>query len=261
MKKLLLFTCMLLSASLLFGQKNWIIKSIDLSFGYDEDRVTGISDDYFSSMIKDENLTYVGPEFDDTDIYSMVCENPYIRLSATLSPIGLKNTELRLGLNGIFNRYDGVSYNMGGGYTGTYYSSSTTGDELAVEASFLKSANWRVFRAFGGLGVNTGYAFNNRMHSWVSDVSTVNSVSLRGDNIPIEEVMYNAESYHDAVKLRNGVSQRAFLHAGVGILFFRRVELSLEGRYGYGYRWMGGTSPHGVRLQSIAINASYQLFK
>lgn len=253
---LLLFSCCLLSFTTQ-AQTNWLVKSIDISLGVDEDRVNGLSNEYFTDMLRNENVAYIGPEFDGQNAYSMICENPYVRVMATLAPLGSKNTEIRVGLNGIFNRLDGVSYHSDEGYA----SFSTIGDEIAIESAFIKTTGIWGLRFYGGVGMNTGFAFNNRYYGWGSENIIVDNVSLRGDNQPISSVMQVSDPYYNEVELRNGMSQRLFLQGGVGFRFFKRVEVGLEGRYGYGYRWIVGAGKKAIRLQSVALNARYYLRK
>lgn len=240
------------------AQLGKMLKSIDISMGVDEDRVNNLGHEYFADMVRDENVSYDGPAFDNQSAYSMICENPYIRVMATLAPVGSQSTELRVGVNSIFNRLDGVSYRNN---EGAYSSFSTIGDEIALETAFIKTTGIGGLRLYGGVGTNTGFAFNNRYYAWGNRDIIVDNVSLRGQNQPIADVMQVSDNYHDDVELRNGISQRLFLQAGVGLRFFKRIEFGLEGRYGYGYRWIGGTSPHAIRLQSVALNARYYLKK
>lgn len=258
MKNIFFCALCLLSFSAIQAQTNWLIKSIDVSLGVDEDRVSGLSNDYFTDMIRSDDVAYIGPNFDSQNAYSMICENPYVRIMATIAPLGSKSTEIRVGLNGIFNRLDGVSYYSDEGFANF----STIGDEIAIESAFIKTTGIWGLRFYGGVGTNTGFAFNNRYYGWGSENIIVDNVSLRAaDNQSIDEVMQISDPYYNEVELRNGMSQRLFLQGGVGFRFFKRVEVGLEGRYGYGYRWIAGAGKKAIRLQSVAFNARYYLRK
>ncbi|MEL6988196.1 MAG: hypothetical protein AAGK97_10230, partial [Bacteroidota bacterium] len=65
------------------------------------------------------------------------------------------------------------------------------------------------------------------------------------------------EEFSDNYRLKNGIHQRIYLQAGVGVRILNRMELGLEGRFGYGYRKTAGTNIQGSELTSVGLNAKW----
>ena len=248
------------STKLLFGMP---VKSVGVSMGIDEDRLSGIGAEYFLSQARDADMRALADEFDFTeqDVYSMICENPYFRIDVALAPRFTNNAELRLGVLGIFNRTDWVSYRNRieyGDANTDYLNFSTYGNEVALEGTFLKSTGKKVFNLYGGLGTNIGYTFGN--YGYVNGSKTITAddmqYSLRSAGGALEYMENNDEAYHsfhESFQLRNGLSQRVFVMGGMGMTLFQKFELALEGRYGRGYRLVKGTGAHGTELYSINV--------
>ena len=260
---LLVATTLCLSAQstkLLFGMP---VKSVGISMGVDEDRLSGIGADYFLSQSRDADMRALADDFEfaEKDVYSMICENPYFRIDVALAPRFTNNAELRLGVLGIFNRTDWVSYRNSyeyGSANTDYINFSTYGNELALEGTFLKSTGKKIFNLYGGVGTNIGYTFGN--NAFVNGSKTITAddmqYSLRSAGGALEYMENNDaeyQSFHEYVQLRNGISQRVFVMGGMGITLFQKFELALEGRYGRGYRLVKGTGAHGTELYSINV--------
>ena len=239
MLRLILFACPLVlasaaaSAQLHLGE--YTFASFGASFGVDEDRVQGMDADYFFRSAGVDAAPRLASLISGSDVYSMICENPLLRADISLRN---RDKELRVGLYGIFNRLDGISHYDGG----DYYDLSTVGHELGVEVDHLWRSNlWRHFHAYGGAGVQLGYGFGTKLHTYTSAVSTLEDLSFRangGDvvsNQQLEDTYIGYDGY-EHVDVPNAAHGRAFAVAGLAFDICDRLEFNTEGRFGYGFR-------------------------
>lgn len=250
----------------------WQVKRIGLTFGVDQDMISGLDDQHLLSLMgSDARSRYADIDFDEQYKYAGICENPHLRFSLSLASIAMPNTEINLAVNAIFNRNDGVSYYNHDNKLGSssYLSFDAYGSELNADISIVKSKTvWNTFRFYGGLGTNLGYAFDNHLSISASDYRTVLDYSLLetgqiGTPSSID-VMTEGEDYfeyYDTHRVADGISQRLFAQAGMSIIALRRLELGLEGRLGYGYRLHFGRNITGARHQSIGFTARWILGK
>ena len=261
-----LFICSTqLSAQKFFNLNNWQIDKVNLHFGMDKDMLKGMHQDMFLDMAKDEILfDYSNLEFENTDMYSMVCENPNIRLEASLVSPLFKNTEWRIGLNAIINRIDAITYsNSDYNYYGEseYLNFNNYSNEISLETAVLKTLPLgKRFSLQGGLGANVGYSYMNSLDIWGSTLdksaSTVTYSNL--GEISDEIASSNYEYHSDYYSLRDGVSQRAYLIVGANVRVLKRVELGFDIRRGYGYRAIFGSPVATTKLHAFSLSAKYK---
>jgi hypothetical protein len=260
-----LFICSIqLSAQSFFNLNNWEIAKVNLHFGMDKDMLKDMHQDMFLDMAKEEILfNYSSLEFDNTDMYSMICENPNIRLEASLSSPVFKNTEWRIGLNAIINRIDAITYSNPRNYYGDsdYLNFNNTSNEISIESAVLKSLSLgKRFSLQGGIGANVGYSYKNRLDIWGSALNlSANQVTYSNLGEVSETISSSNYEYHnDSYSLRDGVSQRAYLIAGANFRVLKRVELGFDIRRGYGYRAIFGSPVATTKLHAFSLSAKYK---
>lgn len=251
----------------------WVIGSIGLSLGQDQDRLSNLGNDYFLDMVKTPlNDNYSNMNFEKGDIISMTCENPNVRLDVSLVPTFARNLELRLGINAIGNRIDAISYNFNNfnsweqfdNYDNNSQLSFTSySNELALEGALIKTAKLaHIFKFSAGIGSNVGASFNNRLHIYGSDdgAFTADNIDFRSEGAIIESYTQSSNSFYDGdIELSNGFHHRAFVVGGAGVTFFKRLELGVEGRLGMGYRYNPGAAVQATKLSSIFLTARWNL--
>jgi hypothetical protein len=254
-----------LNAQSFFRLSNWEIAKVNLHFGKDEDMLKDMHQDYFLSMVKDDkmNFNYSDLDFTNTDMYSMICENPNIRLEASLESPYFKNTEWRIGMNAIINRIDAITYFNGDyNYYGNsdYLNFNSVGNEMSIESAVLKTLPIGSRLSLqGGVGANIGYSYGNRLDIWGSSRSlAANTVNYTNVGEVSEIISNQNYEYHfDNYELRDGVSQRAYLIAGANIRILRRLELGFDVRRGYGYRAIFGAPMASTHLKAFSLSAKY----
>jgi len=265
MKKIFILALAFTFSFQLFGQKltlsnKWKVKKWGITVGQDQDMLPNIGADYFLSTAKNlDEAKYEGLNVQPRDLYGMTCENPNLRIELTLLPPGMKNTELNVAIAGMFNRVDGAHYHSGDWNDADYQhiSFNSYTHEAALEATLRKRLNvLRIFNLYGGAGTNLGLSFAGNM--WVNGQIPVdnngNLGSLGSDSGANNMSMQDISDSYD---MKNSLHQRVFLHGGLGILFFKRVELGIEGRYGIGYRYFGGDNINHSVLNSAALTLRY----
>jgi len=168
-----------------------------------------------------------------------MCENPNLRVSLVLEPQRWSNVELHTSGVFIFNRVDEVYMQDYDNKGYSYADISMYSNEIGLEGVLLKKVpvfGWKALNLYGGIGTNAGYQFGNELYAQASQAQ-----------------------YEPDRTGSNGISARVFGQAGIGVTFFRRVELGLEGRYGAGFRHYFGTDTDFSNLHSVAVNLKYVL--
>lgn len=265
---LILAFCLPLSAqkfgARLWGpEASWQVKSIDLGLGVEQDMVNKLSFDYLKQNLRNPSdlAQFEGKSFDEVHMYSMICENPHLRLGFTLESDVLRNTELRIAAVGIFNRIDAISYYNHDDYfqNSEYLNISSYTNEIAGEIALVKNAYLtRFFRVFGGAGTNLGFNMSNYLHVNASNTNVVNDWSLL-ETGQITGPIIEEEYYYSDSEVRSGIQQRVFAQAGFGVTLFRKLELGMETRLGVGYRYHFGGAASAARLQSFALTGRWML--
>lgn len=268
------FLCLCLGISSSFAQKMLFghpIKSVTVFYGQDRDLLSSMDSDYFLSMAQnEEDKQYFTQEFSDRDVASMICENPNITLSVGIDLP--RNFEWNLGVNAIFNRVDALTYEYSNwdGFDSNYANFSTYSDEVALESSIVKRIGLLPFRnrlgnqvvnLYVGAGTNIGAIFNNRMYSYGSQEVTAADFSYNEYDQLQRDVMDNTEYeyFNEDFELRGGFTQRIYGQAGIGFTIARRVELGVQGKYGVGYRYMGGAGIKNTTLESFGFTLKWLL--
>jgi len=264
--RILLLFCIAIS-TLLSAQSTGVptkfkLKKIGITFGIEEDMINGLDYNYLVATAKgNPGAELAGMDFSQDYFSGGVCENPHIRITAALEVPGMRNTELNVALLGIFNRLDGSFYESNGQMENEfeYVGVSSIGNEIALESSLVKRKTFKKFlNVYGGGGINLGYNFGGNLFANGMRQNTVDQNTSRplGDIVngefPTDENYFN-ESY----QLKDGISNRAFLQAGVGFVLFRRFEIGLDFRYGIGYRATFDAPTKRTNLNSLAISTRW----
>lgn len=270
MKRLFLLSVIVLSTMQLSAQKffsagSWQIKKAGIHLGMDMDMLNqGLNHEYFFSMSKEQSDNdFTSMRFADGSMYSMVCENPNIRLEMSLVSPYFKNTEWRFALNTIINRIDAISYYNSDGYgQSEYLNFNSYGNELSLESVLLKSLPfWKFFEIHGGVGTNIGYSFGNSLSVYGSSSTyTADQVNFNNLNEVSNTVSSPAYDYFsEYYELSNGINQRAFLQLGASMTVFDRIEMGFDVRGGLGYRGNFGAPVAFTKLKAFSLSAKYVL--
>lgn len=229
------------------------VKKIGVSLGQDWDMLPSLSKDMLLSKTDGRMTNSLSSSFDldNSSQYSGVCENPNLRATLVLEPQRWSNVELHTSGVFIFNRIDAIylSDNDNEGYN--YADIEMRSNEIGLEGVLLKKVpvfGWNALNLYGGVGTNLGYQFGNSLYARTSQT----------EYNPIRPSDRYTEEIHES-SINNGISARVFGQAGIGVTFFNRVELGLEGRYGAGFRHYAGTDTDFSNLRSIALNMKYVL--
>ncbi|MEL6987596.1 MAG: hypothetical protein AAGK97_07165, partial [Bacteroidota bacterium] len=89
------------------------LNSISVSKSYEQEILRGLNAKTITDQVRGNlNFDYDAMEFEKTDIYSMYCENPNLRIGGTL-PLKKTGMDLYLGASFIWDRYDAANYRAG----------------------------------------------------------------------------------------------------------------------------------------------------
>ncbi len=248
MKKSILFLAAIFIYNLAMAQPHQLlgmkVKKIGLTGSFDKDMINNINADYFMSVSKDGTYADLsGIEFRDQDISSMFCENPALRAELTLLPFSKnENLQLNAGASLMFNRSDGSYYNFFYGEQApdyNYINFSSTSQEIALDFAFLFHKRVSFLHLYGGVGTNIGMTFAGNMNihgqyqktTEIAGGATDDPTYVTEGNIPFQE----------SHQMKDMLHQRAFLQGAATVIFFKRLEIGLEGRIGKGYRTTGGS--------------------
>ncbi len=231
------YTLLLLSFFFAFSlQAQYKVASFGLSAGVDEDRVQGLSNDYMLNSAGMATPAEIAATLEGASVYSMICENPYFK-----ADVALKNgdKELRLGVYAIINRIDAIS--SYGSRSAEYVDLTSYGHEVGVEVAHLWRSNklcgWSLY---GGGGTQMGVGFGNYLHGSISSSSTIEALSFRqnGGTFTSSQTVQSGSrnyDYYISEQVPASLHGRAFAMGGASFNI-RRIEFSLEGRWGYGFR-------------------------
>lgn len=264
MKKLIVFSLSLSIAFCASAQSNLRILGMKVtkfgtSYGFDQDMLDGLGQEYLLKTARgDASGDFSNLNFEDSDLMAMACENPNVRFDMTLQPNFIKNTDLRISLAGMFNRIEDVHYQNGA----SSLNISSINNEIGFETSLVKNANLGNFLHFyGGFGTNAGVSFMGQM--WV-DQYNENTIATQEEPVVIDDPVLpqinvierdNSREYD----LKSGFHNRFFVEGGVGLRFFKRMELGVEGKYGLGYRVVAGAPLRHTKTLSLGIYTRWVL--
>ncbi len=264
MKKYLIILSALFITSGLFAQSDWYIgkfkvKKIGVSMGADTDMVSNLDGAYFIDQLRDDQIVGINDlDFDNYGFSGGVCENPHWRGSITLGIPGADALEWTNSLVIMPDRLDGVSYNtINDAGEWEYLNLTQTQDEVALETSLLARLDLGPIKLYGGAGTNLGVTFNNmvRVSGTHNDVFDQNA----GEFVDIPTRPGNNTWFYDQYDTRKNFNQRVFLQGGGSLVFFKRVELGIEMRYGVGYRAAIGAELRKTNLISAGFTAKWLL--
>lgn len=232
---------------------NFKIKKFYVSFGEDRDMVRSIGFDYFANQVPDElNFPFRDASFSDSELESAWCENPNLSLGFTLEHPAVKNIQWRNALNIINGRNDGVRYGTQNG-RGDYLNFNATQNELALETALLYNLKLtRHFNLYGGLGTNIGGVTDNRICYSAYTEDRVEEIGSDG------ATQFSDRFVSDCFEGENQLAQRFFLEYGFSWVMFKRFELGLNYRKGFGYR-LGADASTGTRLNGFNLSMGYIL--
>lgn len=240
------------------GKKYWNVDKVSVAFGSDFDMIK-LDHDYFFSTLRDaDQYDFTGVDFGSSDLESAYCDNSEIRLTAALSAPSWNNTELRFSIISITDRQDGLKYRKGN----EFLNIDGLGDELGIESTILKRFALGRVRFYGGVGTNLGYSYNNRVS--LEGQYNIEDIPATADDKPDTDdpsTTFRTVYLEEDLRQKNGINQRIFVHAGIGLMIGRgqRWEIGFQTRKGIGYRWINGTNAKMTRLTSNQIVVSYHL--
>jgi len=241
------------------AQSLFKVENISVSFSTEQEILKGLDADAIMRQVDgDTKYDYANMPFGEADIYSMACENPNVRIGATL-PLKAKGFSLYLGANVISDRWDMAYYRTGewmdSDYSTLQFESHT--DEIGLEAALIKKVEIPFINVnvYGGLGTNIGYSFNGE--ATISGQNIVTNPRGEIGKGGLDPVDAEYVTFSDTYRLKNGFHQRAYLQGGIGKRFLNVFEIGLEGKFGYGYRLTGGTAPQYTKLTSLGANLKY----
>lgn len=250
-----------------FSQKPLKVKKIGVELGVDRDMIKGMSGKTLLSRASTDIASYLPDDVSLNDEYqfSGVCENPNMRVTVVLEPTFFKNTEIQTAASVVWQRYDAVGYYNPDSWNGNYnyYDIETYGNEINLEAALVKSFGPKWIKFYGGAGANLGYHFGNELYVSGMNVETPTTEDRTFAEILTTDRNYEFYEdngyYHYSEGMSNGTSTRVFAQAGVGIIFFKRVELGMTGRFGYGLRTYHGEKGNFTNLRSLGMTLKYVL--
>ena len=237
------------------------IKKFGISSTVDQDRLQGLDASYFDGLSKDGiSAEVMENDFDPVDIISMTCENPALRAEITVLPFRTSpNIQLNMGTGIMFNRIESTGYGFYNSNLNSneYYRFRSYSHEAALDGSLVYNLKLWAFNLYGGAGTNLGYTFDGDLdiegHYW----------NENGETFPGSDGGQTSEgefvSFYESHDMKNSLHQRVFLHGGVSIIFFKRLEVGLEGRRGVGYRYNTGNPLKFTDLVSAGFNVKWNL--
>jgi len=149
-----------------------------------------------------------------------------------------------------------------------YFSYELYSSETAIEINYTASKELRLIKnvlhlnIYGMGGTNLGYQFNNEL--FVSGTEKIRDRQLgvrlqstasinTNFDFDMEE---NIENYYDA---SNAINQRIYAGAGIGFVILNRLELGINGKFGYGYRYHFSNDFAATNIQSFDFSAKWLL--
>lgn len=255
-------TFLTLQAQSLLGQQ-WKLKRVGVHLGQDQDMLSVMDYDYFISSLR------TSPGFDFSDIgaterhtYSMLCENPHLRLNAGFQHAAIPELELGLSLVGIFNRIDEVVYAT----PGTNYwdedrqelSFTQFGNEIAFEPTLSYRLQKGAWALTGVLGGNVGYHFGNWLDIQGRNITICEDVVSFREGID-EPECETIDYLYESGQQRNGFSGRLFAEFQASFTIARRMEMGMMFRRGVGFRTVNQSPTVGTNLHSGGVFMKWTL--
>ena len=244
----------------------WQIKKWSVSLGQDWDMLGSVEHDYLLSTLREETeMDYSNLEFPKEYISQMACDNPHLRVTATLPVPGWRNADLNVSAMLVANKIDMVDYHYDQNGRNQNLSFNAYTNEAGLEVALLKRKSTRngAFKLYGGLGTQLGASFGGTVSIDGRNIQTspekeVLNFSRYDDNDPGSQSL-SYDSFSEFHYTKAGFYQRAFGQIGVGAVILKRFELGFEYRHGVGYRAIPQAELKGTQYRSIAINLGWIL--
>lgn len=254
------------------GFKNLKLKKVGIHYGAEQDLTMGnkMSHQYFSSIVKDARITSDIASDVHANYYkhSGVCENPHLQVDLAFK-LPNPNRELQFQLMSIFNRVDGISYNRASEATGPeFLNYDLYSSEFALQANYAFKKELNIIKNVLGInfyglgGANIGYQFNNEL--FVSGSTDLRDrqlgVRMLADGIDNARIDFDSvESFQNNYNASNAINQRAYVGGGIGVVFFNRLEVGMNGKFGYGYRYHFSNDFATTNIRSFDFSAKWVL--
>jgi len=232
---------------------NWQIARFGIAAGGDIDMPHRLGHQYLLSTGRDVDFDHSDLPFSDGEMTRMNCDNGTFRIGLSFSPLRSPGTEIQVSLLDISGRIDMVHYELGtkGAADYQWLEVNAENKETAVEVVYLKRDQaTKVLNFHAGLGTNIGYSHSGKVHvkGFLLDDAVADNPA-RGQEF---DLTYNQ---------REGINQRLFLQAGMGIRFLKKMEFGLEFRKGLGYRAsFNGPTHFTILKRSLGFSLRCQLF-
>lgn len=234
-------------------QSNWQLARFGIAAGGDIDMPYRLNSDYLLSTGRNVDFDASDLPFSKGDLTRMNCDNGTFRLGLSISPLRSPNTELQFSLLSIEGRIDMVHYELGAKDTPDYQwlEVSAENKETAAEFVYLgRSQAGKRWNFYGGLGTNIGYSHSGKVH-----------VKGRLLDDTVSDNPASAQEFDLTYTQREGINQRLFIQAGMGIRFLKKMEFGFEFRKGLGYRAsFGGPTHFTILKRSLGFSLRCQLF-
>jgi hypothetical protein len=251
--------CLLLTTSTMSAQRLGIggfkLKKVGFAIGQDQDMLGDMSAKYFISTAQEGSLNNDYSQLDllPSDTYSMICENPHLRLNATWESV--KHPQLELGTNLVLitGRIDAMEFRSSEGEAYLYVDQYS--NEVVLEPTLGYRLGKGAFNITGTIGGNLGYHWGDLNLHGRAQVCEGNTVKFRGQ----DGSNCNLESVYDNAPLTKGLSTRLYAEAKFSFQVARRVELGMHLRRGAGLRFAGGASTQSTTLHSGGLSMAWVL--
>lgn len=278
MKHLPILLLLMLTSSFILAQKkspkayfskSFQLKKFGLLIGKDQDMPHGLSHNYLL------NTARLGGDIDISSLtenkeynYSMICENPHIRVELEWLLPNLKNTALVTGVYSISGRIDVATYdklesNAKGEYIPRSLSIKSMGNEVGIETSIFRYLPLsRSFRIIVGGGTNLGYSYDGTVTIQATNIDVLKDDELSFRAIPsdretVSQEDHFSEFYEEHFDQKNGIHQRLVGQIGGGLMLFNRFELQFILRRGVGYRYLSNVPLKLTELRSFSLGAKW----
>lgn len=231
------------------------LKKVGASIGQDQDMLGDMSAAYFISTAQSGSLQNDYSQLDllPSDTYSMICENPHLRLNATWESIALPRLELGTNLLLITGRIDAMEFRSPD--AATYLNVQQYSNEIAVEPTLGYRLGNGPFHITGIIGANVGYHWgelNMYGNVQVCDDNTVKFRDAAGTNCSVDYI-------DEYVPTTTGMSTRVFAEAKFSFQIARRVELGAHLRRGAGFRFAENAATQNTTLHSGGVSMAWVL--
>jgi len=238
--------------------KSWKITKVGLQSGQDVEMPRDMDHRYLLSMSKNSTTyDYSALDFNEQHVQSMACDNPNVRLTLAAAPTAWEKTEFQVSAVGIFDRLDMIHFVKDDPNDYQNLQIDVISNEIALAVGGVHDVPiTQCIRFFGGAGTNFGYSFGGRMdiNGNVSVVeNTVTFSQFREGPTDETEQTIPRQTISESQDISDGIHQRAYIQAGLGATFFKRLEVVLDWRGGIGYRNLFNSPSRGTTIESTNL--------